>query len=84
MNRLPTFTRGESSKIRIFVHFSISYESKLLKFKHESMSFFAVASRFVKFFGTGIPNLFRLFCFVFFAFPSSLVFVILLPLLTAS
>ena len=30
-----------------------------------------------------LPNLFRLFCF-FFAFPFSLVFVILLPLLTAS
>ena len=65
INRLPPLTHGDSWKIRIFGHFSVSYESKLLKIKHESMPFFAVASRFVTFFGTGIPNLFRLFCFFF-------------------
>ena len=69
INRLPPLTHGDSWKIRIFGHFSVSYESKLLKIKHESMPFFAIASRFVTFFGTGMPksriNLFRLFCFFF-------------------
>ena len=73
-------------KFAFFGHFAVSYESKLLKIKHESMPFFAIASRFVTFFGTGMPksrtNLFRLFHF-FFVFRFSLVFVILLPLLTA-
>ena len=56
INRLPPLTRGDSWKIRIFGHFSVSYESKLLKIKHESMLFFAIASRFVTFFGTGMPK----------------------------
>ena len=51
MNRLAPLTRGDSRKIRIFGHFSVSYESKLLKIKHERMPFFAIASRF------------RVFCF---------------------
>ena len=55
MNRLPPLTLGDSSKIRIFGHFSVSYESRLLKIKHESMPFFAIASRFVTFFGMGMP-----------------------------
>ena len=46
-------TRGDSWKIRIFGHFSVSYESKLFKIKHESMPFFAIASRFVTFFWYG-------------------------------
>ena len=29
---------------------------KLLKIKHESMPFFAIASHFVTFFGTGMPK----------------------------
>ena len=56
INRLPPLTHGDSWKIRIFGHFSVSYESKLLKIKHESMPFFAIASRFVTFFGTGMPK----------------------------
>ena len=51
------------------------------------MPFFAIASRFVTFFGTGMPKSLTqsLQTFLlFFAFPFSLVFVILLPLLTAS
>ena len=56
ITRLPPLTRGDSWKIRIFGHFSVSYESKLLKIKHESMPFFAIASRFVTFFGTGMPK----------------------------
>ena len=61
INRLPPLTRGDSWKIRIFGHFSVSYESKLLKIKHESMPFFAIASRFVTFFGTGMPKFFLRF-----------------------
>ena len=87
INRLPPLTHGDSWKIRIFGHFSVSYESKLLKIKHESVPFFAIASRFVTFFGTGMPKSLTqsLLTFLLFsAFPFSLVFVIFLPLLTAS
>ena len=44
INRLPPLTHGDSWKIRIFGHFSVSYESKLLKIKHESMPLFAINS----------------------------------------
>ena len=56
MNRLAPLTSGDSWKIRIFGHFSVSYEFKLLKIKHESTPFFAIASRFVTFFGRGMPK----------------------------
>ena len=65
INRLPPLTHGGSWKIRIFGHFSVSYESKLLKIKHESMPFFAIASRFVTFFGTGMYLQFIFFKLVF-------------------
>ena len=52
------------------------------------MPFFAIVSRFVTFFGTGMPKSLtqslQTFLLCFFAFPFSLVFVILLPLLTAN
>ena len=88
MNRLPPFTRGDSRKNSHFWTFLVSFWSKLLKIKHETMPFFAIASRFVTFFGTGMPKSLnqslQTFLLFFFAFPFSLVFVILLPLLTAS
>ena len=65
INRLPPLTRGDSWKIRIFGHFLVSYESKLLKIKHESMPFVAIASRFVTFFGTGTYLQFIFFKLVF-------------------
>ena len=59
-----------------FWTFLVSYESKLLKIKRESTPFFAIASRFVTFFGTGMPKslnqflyTFLLFCFCFSFFP---------------
>jgi len=40
-------------KFAFFGHFSVSYESKVLKIKNESTPFFAIASRFVTFFWYG-------------------------------
>lgn len=58
-----------------FGHFLVSYESKLLKMKHESMPVFAPASHFVTFYPPAYrkvePNLFRLFPFFFLLFLSS-------------
>ena len=45
INRLPPLTHGDSWKVRIFGHFSVSCESKLLKIKHESMPFFVVSAQ---------------------------------------
>ena len=45
INRLPPLTRGDSWKIRIFGHFSVSYEPKLLKIKYEIMPFFVVSAQ---------------------------------------
>ena len=44
-------------KFAFFGHFSVSYESKVLKIKHESTPCFAIASRFVTFFWYGHADL---------------------------
>ena len=75
INRLPPLTHGDSWKIRSFGHFSVSYESKLLKIKLEIMPFFATASRFVTFFGTGMYLQFISFKLVF---PSQVEIILML------